>query len=208
MFWKEFRLEWRRSHSLAGVLLYSALSVYLVGIGLRAVVTDLVWAVFFWVILLFAAVNAIGRSFLAEREGHLLYLYGLVPPQAVLLAKLLFNILLLCVIALFTFIFYVFIVRHEGGLPLTLLPALLLGAFSLSGTLTLMSALTQRTGAGPALMAVLSLPLLVPQLLLLIRYSQSALLDVVRWAELGGLAGFGLANLLLAVILYPFLWRE
>jgi heme exporter protein B len=205
---KEWRIEMRRSYSLAGVLLYSAITVYTVGIGLRIRVADPVWIVLFWVILLFAAVNAVGRSFLAEREGHLLYLYGLVSPQAILLAKLVYNLILLWVISFFTFGLYVFIVQREGLSVALLLPGITVGAFALAGTLTLMSALTARAGAGPALMAVLSLPLLMPQMLLLIRYSQGALLGVFRFQEFYGLALFGLGVTALALVLYPFLWRE
>ncbi|HVE60373.1 MAG TPA: hypothetical protein VNA26_01045, partial [Chitinophagaceae bacterium] len=49
----------------------------------------------FWVIQLFICINVVAKSFLQENRGRMLYFQIIVSPQHFILAKLLFNSLLM-----------------------------------------------------------------------------------------------------------------
>jgi heme exporter protein B len=75
-----------------------------------------------------------------------------------------------------------------------------------------MSAIAAKAQQNAALMAILGFPVIIPQLLLLIRLSKVAFAEVFREGAVLQLAGLTLAfNILvvaLSLILYPYLWRD
>lgn len=86
---KDFRLEWRQRAALGGLLLYVGSTVFVsfLSFSLRGGTPPApAWNALFWVILLFAAVNAVAKGFMQESPGQRLYYYTLVRPQAVILA--------------------------------------------------------------------------------------------------------------------------
>ena len=85
------------------MLLYVISTVFVCYLSFRNVVSVPVWNALFWIIMLFASINAVGRSFIQERKGRLLYYYSIASPQAFLLAKMAYNSLLMLVI---TFLAY------------------------------------------------------------------------------------------------------
>jgi heme exporter protein B len=204
---KELRTEIRQPYTLYGLLLYAGATVFTAGLASRDQLGPGAWAVLFWLILLFVAITAIAKSFLGERTGQLLYLYSLARAEAVVLAKTLYNAALLMGLGLFTALIYAAFL----GLPLAAGPfvlGVLAGCLALASVLTLVSAVAAAAGNKPALMAVLSLPLLLPQLLALLRFSQGLLLDVVRWRELTVLVALAGIGWVLSLLLFPYLWRE
>ena len=99
---KELLLEWKQKYALYGLLMYSLTMVFVISIGLQNTLPPQAWNVVFWVILLFVSVNAIAKSFMSETEGQLLYLYNLASAQSIILAKLIYNCLLMSGIAIVT----------------------------------------------------------------------------------------------------------
>jgi heme exporter protein B len=60
-------------------------------------------------------------------------------------------------------------------------------------------------------MAILGFPLIIPQILLLMRIANIAFADVVQNGLpqlVGMLAGFDILIITLAYILFPFLWKD
>jgi heme exporter protein B len=116
---KDFRLELRQKFSIAGMLLYVLATLYICFLAFRQIIDPVTWNALFWVINIFAAINASAKSFIQQPEGEHLYQYLLVPPQAVIVAKIIFNAILLTVISLVTFFFYaLFIGNLAGNIPL------------------------------------------------------------------------------------------
>jgi heme exporter protein B len=79
LFKKDVLLELRQQHTLYGILLYIASTIFV----LQLSVTDLdsgVWNGLFWVIQLFICVNAVAKSFLQEGKGRMLYFYSIAHP--------------------------------------------------------------------------------------------------------------------------------
>jgi heme exporter protein B len=88
----------------------------------------------------------------------------------------------------------------------------ILGGTSLSLVFTLMSAIAAKAQHNAALIAILGFPVILPQLLLLMRLSKAAFAEVFRDGAILQLAGLiGLMDVLvivLAGILFPFLWKD
>ena len=88
----------------------------------------------------------------------------------------------------------------------------LVGGLSLSLVFTLMSAIAARAQQNAALIAILGFPVILPQILLLMRLSKSAFAEVFQEGALLQLTGLILLLdamvVALSVILFPFLWKE
>jgi heme exporter protein B len=88
----------------------------------------------------------------------------------------------------------------------------LLGGTSISLVFTLMSAIAAKAQQNAALIAILGFPVILPILLLLMRLSKAAFAEIFKEGAILQLSGLiGLMDLLvivLAVILFPFLWKD
>jgi len=169
-----------------------------------------VWNGLFWVIQLFICINAVAKSFLQDSRGRMLYYYTLASPGNFVLAKLLFNSLLMLVMsALSIFLFSLFLGNPVQKLG-PFIGLVLLGGWSLSLVFTFLAAIAAKAQQNAAIMAVLGFPIIIPQLLLLMRLSNAALapLLVIPLNTILLLVALDLLVILLAVILFPFLWKD
>ena len=211
LFLKEFTLEWRNRYALNGMLLYVISTVFVCYLSFRNVVSVPVWNALFWIIMLFASINAVGRSFIQERKGRLLYYYSIASPQAFLLAKMAYNSLLMLVITFLAYAIYGGMVGDLVQDHFMFSVALVLGSTGFSLILTLMSAIASKTENNISLMAILSFPVQLPFLITLIKLSKNAVdgLDPsVSYALITVLALIIVIVLTLSYILFPYLWRD
>jgi heme exporter protein B len=209
---KELQLEWKQKYAIYGLLLYAVSMVLVVSMGLQRSLPMQAWNVVFWIILLFVSVNAVAKSFMGESPGQLLYLYNLAGPRAIIVAKLLYNCLLMAVISLMTLLFYVLFSAGDGiAAPLQYGVAVIVGSWTFAANLTLVSAIASRAQNKSTLLAVLSFPLVIPQMLVSISVSGKAILGQ-PWADMLGELGFSVSFIVIiaavSVILFPYIWRE
>src|SRR6218665_2545820 len=94
---KEIILEWRSKYALNGVLLYVVSTVFVCFMSFQ-IIDKITWNALFWIIMLFASINAIAKSFLQESKGRQLYTYTLVSPVALIIAKTIYNSLLMIIL--------------------------------------------------------------------------------------------------------------
>ena len=210
MFRKELLLEVRQQYTFYGVLLYVASTIFVLYLSMGEPEGQ-VWKGLFWMTQLFISVNAVAKSFLQEGRGRLLYFYSIAGARDFIFAKLLFNALLMLVMNLVSLGLFLFML----GNPLANAPAFVLisclGGISLSMVFTFLAAIAARAQQGAALMAILGFPLVIPQLMLLNKASTIAFSEVIQGGfgeMIGLLAGFDLLVLVLALILFPFLWKD
>jgi len=87
-----------------------------------------------------------------------------------------------------------------------------LGGAGISIVFTLMSAIAAKAQQNAALIAILGFPVILPQLLLLMRLSKAAFAEVFREGmvlQMAGLiAGLDVLVIAMAVILFPYLWKD
>ena len=208
---KEFRMEWRQKTAFTGILIYVVSTIFICYMTFKQIIDVPTWNALFWIIMVFAAVNGVARSFMQESRGVQLYYYTVLNPVSVIMSKILYNTALLMAIAIVNFIFYsLFLGSNVADLPMFFV-GLLLGSAGLAATLTLVSAIAAKAGNSPSLMAILSFPILIPLLMTIIRFSKNAI-DGIGWNVNDTYAYTLLALtsivLTLSYLLFPYLWRE
>lgn len=209
---KDLLLELRQQHTFYGILLYIASTVFVLYLTLPDHPESLVWNSLFWVIQLFVCVNTVAKSFLQESRGRMLYFYSIVSPVEFVLAKLVFNAVLMLLMSLVSLTLFFFFLDNPVSDSGTFIGIVLLGGLGISLVFTLMSAIAAKAQQNAALIAILGFPVILPQLLLVMRLSRAAFGEVFRDGALFQLAGLtGLLDILvviMAVILFPYLWKD
>lgn len=209
---KDILLELRQQHTFYGILLYIASTIFVLYLSLPESPDANVWNSLFWVIQLFVCVNTVAKSFLQESRGRMLYFYSITSPVEFILAKLFFNIILMLIMSMVSLLLFYIFLDNPVTNSLRFTGIVLLGGISISLVFTLMSAIAAKAQQNAALIAILGFPVILPQLLLLMRLSKTAFAEVFREGAVLQLAGLtGLMDLLviiLAVILFPYLWKD
>lgn len=169
-----------------------------------------VWNGLFWVIQLFICINAVAKSFLQESKGRMLYFYSIASPADFVLSKLLFNSLLMLLMSLLSLLLFSLFLGSPIQKPGSFISLVLLGGWSLSLVFTFLAAIAAKAQQNAAIMAVLGFPIIIPQLLLLMRLSKAAFapLLTIPLTTVLLLIALDLMVILLAVVLFPFLWKE
>ena len=103
---KEIKTEWKQKYAFNGLLLYVVSTVFVCYLSFKRIVDLPTWNALFWIIQLFAGVNAISKSFLQEGRGRMLYYYTLTNARSFILAKIIYNLFLMLVLSAFNLLFY------------------------------------------------------------------------------------------------------
>jgi heme exporter protein B len=211
LFGKELRLEWRRRYALSGVLLYVVSTVFVIYIIVGEKIGPAIWAALFWIIVLFASVNAVAKSFVQENVQRQLYYYTLASPSSVILSKMLYNSLLLTFISILSFFAFSFImdspVKNYGLFCFVLV----MGSIAFAITFTFIAAISSKAAQSATLMAILSFPLVIPILMTLTRLTKISLrlmTDTEYYKDILILASIDMILGALVFVLFPYLWRD
>ncbi|MAN01609.1 MAG: ABC transporter permease [Owenweeksia sp.] len=204
-------LEWRQRQSILAVLLYVLTTTYLSYLVFNGIISSETWNALYWIILIFAAVQAAFRSFQNEADRRFLLYYSLVPPRVLVIGKTIYNFFYLLVIGLVTFALFLFLLGNIVADPLAFVVLVVLASAGFACILTFVSGIAAKAGDNPALPAILSIPLLYPQVLALSRTSIRALTGF-SWSVNGPvllvLLLLALVSLLLSYLLFAYLWRD
>jgi heme exporter protein B len=203
-------LEIRQQYTFYGVLLYVASTIFVLYLAMQQPEAN-VWNGLFWMIQLFISVNAVAKSFLQESRGRLLYFYSIAGAKDFILAKLLFNLVLMLVMTLVSVLLFQLLLGNPLHNQLLFIFISCFGGISLSLVFTFIAAIAARAQQNAALMAIMGFPLIIPQLLLLMRLSNIAFASVFQSGLnfiILLLVGFDIMIIALAVILFPFLWKD
>lgn len=209
---KDLLLELRQKHSFYGVILYIAATVYVLYLSFPSAPEPNTWNSLFWVIQLFVCINTVAKSFLSESRGRMLYFYSISSPVDFIIAKLIYNVILMVIMSLISLILFFVFLENPVNDSLKFTGIVLLGGFSISLVFTLMSAIAAKAQQNAALIAILGFPVILPQLMLLMRLSRAAFGEVFREGAVLQLCGLvmllNLAVGALAFILFPYLWKD
>ncbi len=207
---KDVLLELRQQFALYGILLYVASTIFVLKMAIDEP-EDKVWNGLFWIIQIFICVNAVAKSFLQESQGRMLYYYSIAGPRYFIIAKLCFNMLLMMVMSSLSLGIFILLFGIPFQQIATFWGIALLGGSSLSLVFTFLAAIAARAQQNAALMAIMGFPLIIPQLQLLMKISNTAFDNIIQSSasELMLLLwGFNLLIICLAIILFPFLWKD
>lgn len=208
---KEFLLEWRQKYAFGGILLYVVSTVFVCFLSFKKIVDVPTWNALFWIIILFASVNAVAKSFIQESRGRLLYYYTIASPQAIVLSKIIYNALLVCILSLLTYGVYGLMIGNPAKDFFQLFLVIISGSIGLSSILTLVSAIASKANNSITLMSVLSFPVILPLLIVLIKLSKNAI-DGINWSVnypyFISVLSLNVIVIVLAFVLFPYLWRD
>lgn len=207
---KELLLEWRQQYAFYGILLYVASTVFVMYIAMRRP-EGTIWNALFWIIQLFITVNTVAKSFLQESPGRMLYFYSLAGAAEFMIAKLVYNVLLMLVMSGLSLLLYVILL----GNPLINIPFFIgivcLGGISLALVFTMLAAIAAKAGQNAALMAIMGFPIIIPTLIILVNISKTAFLPVFQPGLMKMillLCSLDVLVIALSLILFPFLWKN
>ncbi|MDQ6757109.1 MAG: heme exporter protein CcmB [Bacteroidota bacterium] len=208
---KDVLLEFRQQHTFYGVLLYIASTIFVLYLSIDEPAAN-VWNGLFWVIQLFICVNTVAKSFLQESKSRMLYFYSVTSPVQFIVSKLIYNVMLMILMSIISlFLFFIFL-NNPVENSLRFIGITILGGASISIVFTLMSAIAAKAQHNAALIAILGFPVILPQLLLLMRLSKTAFAEVFREGavlQLSGLIiGLDVLVIVMAIILFPYLWKD
>jgi heme exporter protein B len=207
---KDLLLEIRQQYSFYGIILYVASTIFVLYLAMEQP-EEKVWNGLFWMIQLFICVNAVAKSFLQESRGRMIYFYTIAGAKDFILSKLIFNTLLMSAMSIISLLLFQLLLGNPLAHPYQFAGIAVFGGFSLSLVFTFLAAIAARAQQSAALMAILGFPLIIPQVLLLMRSSNIAFADVLQSGLMRIiflLAGFDIMVIALAVILFPFLWKD
>ncbi len=209
---KDILLELRQQHTFYGILLYIASTIFVLYLSMTNTPEATTWNSLFWVIQLFICVNTVAKSFLQESRGRMLYFYSIASPVEFIIAKLLFNVLLMFIMSMISLLLFFAFLGNPLSNAGNFVFIVLLGGTSISLVFTLMSAIAAKAQQNAALIAILGFPVILPTLLLLMRLSKTAFAEVFREGAVAQLSlliiGLDVLVIALAVILFPFLWKD
>jgi len=207
---KELVLEWRSKYALNGVLLYVVSTVFVCFLSFVSVI-PVTWNALFWIIMLFASINAVSKGFLQESKGRQLYIYTLASPLALIISKTIYNVMLMMILTIIALAFYMMVFSYiPEDLGLYIL-ATILGSLSFSTIFTMISAIASKAGNGGMLMAILSFPVIIPVLIILIKLTKNAIDGLDRSVSLDEIGLLLIINGLVAgvtLLLFPYLWKD
>ena len=208
---KDILLEFRQKHTFYGILLYIASTIFVLYLSIENPDAN-VWNGLFWTIQLFICVNAVAKSFLQESKGRMLYFYSIASPVEFIIAKMIYNLLLMVLMSLLSLLLFVIFLNNPLNNAIWFTGIAMLGGASISIVFTLMSAIAAKAQQNAALIAILGFPVILPQLLLLMRLSKAAFAEVFKEGAVMQLAalitGLDVLVIALAIILFPYLWKE
>jgi heme exporter protein B len=217
LFKKDLLIEFRNKYVIGGIALYVLSSVMVIYFSLNyndsiKELSPVIWGILFWLIVLFSSINAIANGFFREPEGRTYYYYYLTSPQAIIMSKMLYNfIFTILLISLAFIVFALMIGNPVNNLPLFLTTAML-GGTGYSLLFTLMGAIASRAGNNATLVAVLGFPIIIPLLIFITKLTAASIGSAEFGAEafknIGLLAAFDVMQLLLAYVLFPYIWRD
>jgi heme exporter protein B len=179
--WSIFRKDWsselRTRYAINALLMFvvTTISVILFSLGSEGAPQEAL-AGMLWVVIFFASMSGLARTFVAEEErGTSLTLQLMARPSAVLAGKLLFNLVLVLALNTFTTLLYSlfvsgFVVRN---LPIFVL-TVLLGSVGLAVASTIIAAIIARANTKGTLYPVLSFPIVLPLLLTVVNATKLA----------------------------------
>lgn len=208
---KDITLEWRQKSALGGLLLYLVSTVFVCYLAFAGAISVQTWNALFWIVMVFASLNAVLKGSIQESESRMVYYYTLAPPHAVITARIIYNAIIMWVLSLLGWTAFVAFLGNPVQNPVLFLLNMLLGVAGLSSVMSMVSAIAAKARNNFTLMGVLSFPLVLPLILVLIRVSGASMAGDSLTGQLPNLLVLTLLtaiSLVLANLLFPYIWRD
>ena len=214
IFRKDLRSEIRTRYALNALLMFvvTTLSVVLFSIG-NEPVTAQVLAGIFWIIVFFSTMSGLSRTFISEEErGTVMTLQLVARPLSIYFGKLLFNLVLLAGLNLFTVILFLLVLPNfaiQNYLVFSI--GLVFGTLGLASASTILAAIIAKANVKGTLYPVLSFPILLPLLLSVINVTKLAVDNAPFVEALGDfqvLLSYMVVITAVSYLLFEYIWAD
>lgn len=206
----QFLSDFRQKFGLAAIVLYMVTSAY-ISYKIFGVIQKPVWNALFWIIFLFSSIAftflSFGEAFRAKRDFY----HQLFHPLEIFYGKITYHFVLLFIMSLILF----FTLSIFAEFPMTnhvlFIQTLCLSVLGVSACLCFVGVLSSIAQLSTTFLAILSLPLLIPVILISVKLTAVALGFIVDSSintDLLLLAGIDGLILGLGTILFPHLWKS
>jgi heme exporter protein B len=214
VFLKDWRSEMRTRYAISALGMFVVTTIAMILFSLAGEVPSLeVLAGVLWVVIFFAAMSGLSRTFVMEEErGTSMTVQLQAPASAVYFGKLLFNLLLGAGLTLLTVMLYAlfiagFVVQSYGIFA----AGIALGSIGLSAASTIIAAIIARANTKGTLYPVLSFPILLPVLMTAIRTTRMSC-EGATWADAGGefqvLISYIVVVITASYMLFDYIWKD
>ena len=202
-------MELRQQYSFYGVVLYIGATIFVLFLSIEDPNPN-VWNGLFWVIQLFICINAVAKSFLQDSPGRMIYYHNIVSPRQFIIAKLLFNSLLMLIMSGLSILLFSLFLGNPAIKTWSFIGLVFLGGWSLSLVFSFLAAIAAKAQQNAAIMAILGFPILIPQLIMLVKISAAAFSETatIPLTPLLMLVVMDILVVILANILFPYLWKD
>ena len=208
---KDILLELRNKNAISGMVLYVFSTIFICYQSFKILPDVPVWNALFWIIILFASIHAVTKSFQHETQGRQYYYYLIADPVAVIISKILYNVLLLIFLSILSFIIYIVVLDNYIIDYVSFFTLLMISSIGLASLLTMISAIASKAGNAAGLTAILGFPLMIPLLITIIKASKG-IADQLAFTSyskyLFSIIGLDIVIMALALILFPYLWKD
>lgn len=207
---KEFVLEWRSKASLGSLLVHTLATIFFIYMIFNGDITFLSWLSIFWIVNLFSVIQISARTFQKDANEHFYYIKQIASSTNIIISKIIYNTIFIVsmslIVLLFMQLFFAQTINYLGVFVITII----LSSLGFSALFTLLSGISAKT-QNLVLLAVLGLPIVLPLILLISKLSilsdfHTRILDV--YIFIGAILSLDIAILILAIILFPYLWKD
>ncbi|MFM7765587.1 MAG: heme exporter protein CcmB [Sphingomonadales bacterium] len=168
------------------------------------------WNSLFWISLIFSTFQAISRSFTGISRSRWIYLNQLASPFIIVISKITYNGLLMAVFSLLNLLVFSVLLGYPVQHGIVYMASLFLTGLGISTIFTMISAIAGKTHQPGVVAPVLSLPVILPMILVGMQASQKALQPLLVssvYKDLLLLTALNFLVLVLSGILFTPIWR-
>jgi heme exporter protein B len=212
--YKDLQIEFRNRYTLTTTILFTLISTTIVNFSIPSnLIQTQVYSGMLWIVIFFASMTGMMRAFVSEEEkGTTLLLKMLSTPYAVFFGKFLFNLLIsilvnLTSILMFMLFFDKISIKYFHLFALTML----VSGIGIAGCSTIIGAIVSRANVKGALFPILSLPILIPLLMVGIEATQFSIVGKdLKLILQDNIVIFAYSGLLITLssLLFEFVWKE
>ncbi|HDI51598.1 MAG TPA: ABC transporter permease [Bacteroidetes bacterium] len=210
---KDLRSELRTKYAINAIVMFAVITLAAISFTVGAfALAPQFQAALLWIVLFFSASSGLPRVFIKEEESKTVNALKLSSsPLGVFLGKLMFNLILLLILAsIIVPLFIALMGVNIKGLALFVL-IVVLGLLGLSGASTIVAAIVAKAATKGTLFAVLAFPILLPLLITTISatdYAMGGGTITGGFSHIQILVSYIGIMLTISILLFEFVWQE
>jgi len=214
VFTKDLHAELRTRYALNALIMFVVVTLSIILFSTAGeTISPSLSAGILWIIIFFAAMSGLSRSFVSEEErGTTMTLQLWVKPTSVLLGKLAFNAMLIYVLnAMIIAAYLLTMPTFTIQSPVIFFVTILIGSFGLASASTFIAAIISKANSKGTLYPVLSFPILLPLLMSVIdatRLSVEGASITDAADDIKIMVSYAVVVTTLSIILFDFVWRD